>query len=983
MCAKFSIIHRNFRNDHFHRRFAGVKQQIIGFCAAPRFSCVVFVVFLSLRVHVCDHALCTAVITLTFRRLSVSAEELIEQINALPSAEDAAYSSDLYNSVCAKLELYQGYTAEEQAQVTNIDKLLALKERLEELKIPYEAKIQALSTLVSGYAGKVTSDNYRQYLADVRAAEIQYLSLSDAQRADFARTSSAAGNYWSDYYTATLAAIKNGDSLGYPTQYPDDFMLRGSYYNLDLGQEVETGFREIWTNRPDSYYAYSEKGLPFTSPGLLEFEIKDDSIFEIREEQDTYWDKGDFTGVPKECPNMRYYLVPKKAGTTTFTVKLVDSVGTMYCQTPEIVVHVNNPKETAIGELNTKLTNFESLENTSKYADWCYEYGEEGAEFSFHINGDNGKVYVYNYLQYNEDGTPVKTTYTADANGDVTILLKDGYNCIEVNADYQGQNVTQVYSLKGKVVKFVVENETRPGENLRVGDTAGVWTIGRNIPVHKILRIYNNGSGKICYTTNMPMQGYLTTDKSINLNYGFTGDSEAGSYERLCVPLTASGTITLNDGRQVHSGYGSGLNSEFTQGSTGGNARSTGMQIGHLADITLQVEEDPNYTLPSGMETVASNNATVKAGESITVSVPELPVDALRAKYEINEQNKINRAALIFYTEIPGLKTIQTKYLSGSAFTDDEGTVVKTLDEIKSITFTVPADTPAGTYKIHGGYVDMLVTKGWLDSYPTEYRREINDITITVLPGAQQEVIDLINAIGPVTKDSADAITAARSAYDALTDEQKALVSNYQELLDAEKRYAEITAPISPATPSKPAQKPVNEAAGQALPFADVSENSWYYSGVKYAYENGLMNGTGANRFSPNADTTRGMIVTMLARMEGQSTSGTPWYAAGQKWAMDNGISDGTNMESRITREQLAAILFRYAKMKGYDVSKTAALTAFSDAEQVSSYAVEAMQWATAEGLIQGSNGKLDPKGTATRAQVATILMRFAQSIAK
>ena len=125
------------------------------------------------------------------------------------------------------------------------------------------------------------------------------------------------------------------------------------------------------------------------------------------------------------------------------------------------------------------------------------------------------------------------------------------------------------------------------------------------------------------------------------------------------------------------------------------------------------------------------------------------------------------------------------------------------------------------------------------------------------------------------------------------------------------------------------------------------------------------------------------MIVTMLARMEGQSTSGTPWYAAGQKWAMDNGISDGTNMESRITREQLAAILFRYAKMKGYDVSKTAALTAFSDAEQVSSYAVEAMQWATAEGLIQGSNGKLDPKGTATRAQVATILMRFAQSIAK
>ena len=92
------------------------------------------------------------------------------------------------------------------------------------------------------------------------------------------------------------------------------------------------------------------------------------------------------------------------------------------------------------------------------------------------------------------------------------------------------------------------------------------------------------------------------------------------------------------------------------------------------------------------------------------------------------------------------------------------------------------------------------------------------------------------------------------------------------------------------------------------------------------------MNGTGNGTFSPNADTTRGMIVTMLARLEGVSTSGTPWYAAGQKWAMDAGISDGTNMTGAITREQLAAILFRYAKQKGYDVSKSVELNGFEDA---------------------------------------------------
>lgn len=144
------------------------------------------------------------------------------------------------------------------------------------------------------------------------------------------------------------------------------------------------------------------------------------------------------------------------------------------------------------------------------------------------------------------------------------------------------------------------------------------------------------------------------------------------------------------------------------------------------------------------------------------------------------------------------------------------------------------------------------------------------------------------------------------------------------------------------------------------------------------------MNGVGNGKFAPHADTTRGMIVTMLARMEGVDTSsGKIWYEAGQKWAMENGISDGTNMAGRITREQLATILYRYAKLKGYDVSKTASLDGFSDAGAVSSYAVDAMRWAVAADLVKGAGGKLDPQGTATRAQVATILMRFSQKIEK
>ena len=246
------------------------------------------------------------------------------------------------------------------------------------------------------------------------------------------------------------------------------------------------------------------------------------------------------------------------------------------------------------------------------------------------------------------------------------------------------------------------------------------------------------------------------------------------------------------------------------------------------------------------------------------------------------------------------------------------------------------------------------------------------------------DAVEKINAIGTVTINSGDAINAAKAAVSRLSADQ--LKTFPQELLDklaeAERIYHLLTegTPVIPTTPSKPSQNP---DAGKNLPFTDVSANNWFYDGVKYAYENGLMNGTSSTAFSPNANTTRGMIVTILARVEGVNTNGTPWYAAGQKWAMDNGISDGTNMPGVITREQLATILYRYAKQKGYDVSRSAALTAFSDADKVSGYAAEAMQWAVAEGLLQGSNGKLNPQGSATRAQVATILMRFMEKFAK
>lgn len=185
-------------------------------------------------------------------------------------------------------------------------------------------------------------------------------------------------------------------------------------------------------------------------------------------------------------------------------------------------------------------------------------------------------------------------------------------------------------------------------------------------------------------------------------------------------------------------------------------------------------------------------------------------------------------------------------------------------------------------------------------------------------------------------------------------------------------------------------------------PFVDVSDDAWYYDAVRYVNENGLMAGTSDNTFAPDLTTTRGMIVTILYRLEGspdmeneiwgypfQDVDANAYYATAVYWARMNGIVAGYSDElfgpnDTITREQMVAILYRYAQYKGCDTTAKADLSKFADAAQVGSYAVEAIRWANAEGLVNGTSATtLSPKGSATRAQVAVILTRFCQNIVK
>ena len=169
---------------------------------------------------------------------------------------------------------------------------------------------------------------------------------------------------------------------------------------------------------------------------------------------------------------------------------------------------------------------------------------------------------------------------------------------------------------------------------------------------------------------------------------------------------------------------------------------------------------------------------------------------------------------------------------------------------------------------------------------------------------------------------------------------------------------------------------PVPEGTSAATMSAIGKKYNWYADAVKYVSDKGLMSGTGSDKFAPSATTTRAMLMTVLARYAGEDTTGgATWYEKSMEWAKAKGVSDGTNPNANITREQLVTMMYRYAGSPKADGK----LDSFSDAASVSTYAADAMQWAVANGIVNGSNGKLNPQNNATRAQVAAILMRFCE----
>ena len=306
-------------------------------------------------------------------------------------------------------------------------------------------------------------------------------------------------------------------------------------------------------------------------------------------------------------------------------------------------------------------------------------------------------------------------------------------------------------------------------------------------------------------------------------------------------------------------------------------------------------------------------------------------------------------------------------------------------NETDGFTYTAEKKSSGGSHS-YDGYITVINPKNGTVSVSDDWADEDQKITLTITPdkGYVVDKIEIVDAEG-------DKIDAKK--VEDKDNEYTFRVANCDVTVTVTFKEEGKTEDKEETTTEETEETTTPETVA----FSDVSESDWFYKGVSYVVENGMMNGVGENQFAPNAPLTREMLAVVLYNMEKQpeSTGVNPfadvkadmWYTDAIVWANANGIVAGYDdstfgLGDSITREQLAAILYRYAQMKGYNVTEKADLTGYADSAAISGYAVEAMQWANANGIVNGMTATtLEPQGTATRAQVATMLMNFCENV--
>ena len=428
----------------------------------------------------------------------------------------------------------------------------------------------------------------------------------------------------------------------------------------------------------------------------------------------------------------------------------------------------------------------------------------------------------------------------------------------------------------------------------------------------------------------------------------------------------------------VDLGHGSGGNDHAADGSDIENVPATlivesGSSIA-LTNNTGKEGQDVSFVYLTDMATL-SNSGSITA-----VKMEEAAEDSYRINYMVDGELYYTAAAdavdgKVSYAAPADPTKANYNFSSwnyaGVQVTVTNGTASFTPGEANTYTFTAQW-TAISTGGGGGGSTSYAVTlptdveNGSLSVSPTRASRG-RTVTITVKPDAGYELDTLT-----VTDKSGKAVELTKASDGKYT----------------------FTMPASQVTIGVSFQESVSPVDS----FVDVDENAWYYQAVQYMVEKGLMSGTSATTFSPNTTLSRGMIAQMLYALEGKpSTQGSSfpdvasgaWYADAAAWAQANQVITGYDNgafgpDDPLTREQLTLILYNYARLKGYKVSAQGDLSAFVDGHTTSSWAQESMTWAVGAGLLSGKGlGMLYPTGTATRAEVAQIMMNFCETVAK
>ena len=359
-----------------------------------------------------------------------------------------------------------------------------------------------------------------------------------------------------------------------------------------------------------------------------------------------------------------------------------------------------------------------------------------------------------------------------------------------------------------------------------------------------------------------------------------------------------------------------------------------------------EVTAEADFTIAKTTPAVAISAApsTLTGGGSVELTVSDVPTEGQLA-VTCDNDIKVTEKDGKYTAQLPNATkdyTFTAKYTGTGNYNDVEKTCVvkvtrKSSHSSSSGSSTTPTNIVSASTASNG--------KVALDKSTA---KKGDTVTVTVTPDAGYQLDKLT-----VTDAKGNTIAVAKKGDNQYT----------------------FTMPDSKVTIT-PTFSKIEDTKPSKTGFNDVASSAWYADAVQYVTDKGLMNGTDDNQFSPSASTTRGMLMTVLARYAGEDTTGgATWYEKSMEWAKAKGVSDGTNPNADITREQLVTMLYRYAGSPAVNGS----LSDFSDAASVSSYAVNAMQWAVASGIVNGSNGKLNPQNNATRAQVAAILMRFCE----